>query len=306
MTMIQPSSFASTLHPPNSSPNFNNNNNRRKNKERAPTIIPAMNSDDLNSPYSSSSPKSRSSPPISPLGLFGHTIPNLPRMTSGWILASLIQLVVENSIPDLTGASDAVSEIEEKIFRTSVEIDHSTNKVANIENMKLFQELVSRIGQVRRLTGELYTDFIQKSVLLQTILSPRFAAHQILWGKMYSRALLRQATVNLGRSLEQLDSIREHLTQCSTNVQGKISIAQMEASIRMDSQSRRLSQVATVCLPLGLGVSLLSMNVPIPWRSTEGFDSTTPFTVMMIIIAIWFLLAFLYIYRNSVSSLLLC
>ena len=145
---------------------------------------------------------------------------------------------------------------------------------------------------MRRLTGELYTDFIQKSVLLQTILAPRYASHQTLWGKMYSRALLRQATVNLGRSLEQLDSIREHLTQCSTNVQGKISIAQMEASIRMDSQSRRLSQVATVCLPLGLVVSLFSMNVPIPWSLKSGYSSTTPFDVMMIVIAAWFIVSF--------------
>ena len=96
--------------------------------------------------------------------------------------------------------------------------------------MRILQSLVSRIGHLRRLTSFLYSDTIQKSVMLQTALSPRYAADHALWGKMGSRAPLRQATVKLTRTLEQLDAVREHLTQCATNVQGKISTAQMDAS----------------------------------------------------------------------------
>ena len=209
-------------------------------------------------------------------------LPAVPFMSTGFVLATLIEFVLEESLPDPTSALTQVDQVDEMVL--TVQSDQ--------------EDLLRRMAVLRRSLCESRRALYAKEKFIQQLLTPSmrtmFVARERHIHEQYKRTLAHVLQI-----AEELDIARDTLSQAQANFVSLVSLHMDHSSAKMNSEMTMLSQVAAVCMPLNIVAGLFGMNVNVPFFVSKYPDTLIPFFVIVGICVFWVVIFVPFIYRAT-------
>eukprot|EP00388_Colpodella_angusta_P040383 GDKK01050051.1.p1 GENE.GDKK01050051.1~~GDKK01050051.1.p1 ORF type:complete len:398 (+),score=47.07 GDKK01050051.1:51-1196(+) len=202
-------------------------------------------------------------------------------MTTGWVMASLIEFVIQSYLPDPRAIYADIGATEELV----------TELATNDTN--LFDEhkaMLNRIGLQLRYLSENRQLLLDKEKLLRQLLSPLIRLTFISKYRMIADQydyMLEQVY----HHVQHIDTAKEMLSQINGNFASALSIYMTSIADRKNDRLAVLSRVASICLPLNLITGLMGMNCRVPFQSDKVDEVPWAFITIILIMISFFLTA---------------
>ena len=232
--------------------------------------------------------RSTMQPPIQPPADIrgARALPAVPFMSTGFVLATLIEFVLEESLPDPTSALTQVDQVDEMVL------------IAQQDQ----EDLLRRMALLRRSISGHRRALYAKEKFIQQLLTPSmrtmFVARERHIHEQYKRTL-----AHVSQIAEKLDNARDTLSQANTYFVSLLSLQLGDASNRMSKTMTVLNQVAVVCMPLNILVGAFGMNVNVPYFVGKYPDTLLPFYTLFGMMLLWVGGFVPLIYRTFTDSL---
>ena len=221
-------------------------------------------------------------------------------MSPGWVLSMLYNQCVHALVPDVAALTQVIEMMDAQILINSASEVGADGRAAGSggdggdgddDEPPTGEEaghspLMMRVARFRRGIAEHRANLTRKEHLTSLLSSPKMSVCSYI-NCDGTQQRLHDMMPLIQRSLQQLDALREILTQCNSNLMASISIAQANASNKMAAQMTQLSVIATITMPFALLTGVFGMNVPIPWQSADDYKDLNAFGVIAGLLAIW-------------------
>jgi Mg2+ and Co2+ transporter CorA len=201
-----------------------------------------------------------------------------PLMTTAWILATLLDHVVESFLPDPTRVLAEVDSVDEMVLMLGSNRGEQDRP-----------DLLRRIALLRRRISSQRAALFRKEQFVEQLLMPAmrttFVSRHDSVAEQYKHTLS-----HVGHVAERLDAARDTLNQANSNFVSGISMSMSHSSTQTNLKMQLLSQVATICLPMNLLAGIMGMNVQVPFQNNiDGYDNLGAFWVILGIMGVWLL-----------------
>ncbi|KAF8292215.1 hypothetical protein TcYC6_0117820 [Trypanosoma cruzi] len=223
--------------------------------------------------------------------LMQRSIPPAPSMrgiTSAAILSLLVCFTCEAFLPDPTSLLAEVGNIDEMVLLISPgEQDQ--------------RDLLRRVALLRRRISNFRTGLYLKEKILQELIAPTmrlsFVAKEPDTVRDYKETLGKVRQVS-----ERLDDARDMLNQANLNFVTGVSMRMAQASAGLDFKMSLLNQLAAICLPIHLVISVFGMNCKVPFNRDE-YPTLVPFWIICAAFVFWALLCASPLLRMAIQGL---
>lgn len=153
-------------------------------------------------------------------------------------------------------------------------------------------DLLYRISMVRRRIADMRMQVYLRESILRRFLTSAYRASFLCQNESCTLQLYRDTADKLHKVNEQFNDMHKALNQINLNFITSSSMRIVQLSAGMTFMMMIFSEVAVMCLPLHVFVSLLGMNVLIP------YDKSTTTSLN----AFWFVLALMLTYIGLLAA----
>ncbi|KAH9599534.1 Mg2+ transporter protein [Trypanosoma melophagium] len=213
--------------------------------------------------------------------------PVMQIITSATILCTLVCFTCEAFLPDPTSLLSEVGNIDEMVLLIS-------------PGQQDQADLLRRVALLRRRISNFRTSLFLKEKLLQELIAPTmrssFVAKDPAAVRTYKEALEKVMQVS-----ERLDDTRDMLNQANLNFVTGVSMRMSQASAGLDFKMSILNQVAAVCLPINLVISIFGMNCKVPYITDQN-DTLVPFGCICAGLILWTILCLTPLFREALRG----
>lgn len=206
------------------------------------------------------------------------TSPHL-RLSSDWIMYSLLDDTVDEFLPQLNALEAEVDTIDELVLFLS----HTDQS-----------DMLRRIGRARKRVTHLLRLLKPKTEILKVLTKrcpDRLQQHTLIY--------LRDVSDHVLTNLQNLDQYGETLNRSHSNYLAQISIELNEQSNRMNVVMKKLTAAAALVLPLSLISGIWGMNVPVPGQpDIKSYSQYIPFMLIVSGMIAMMLIMYMIGHRN--------
>lgn len=200
-------------------------------------------------------------------------------MTTGWVMASLIEFVIQSYLPDPKAIYADIGATEELVTELS------TNDTNLYDEHKA---MLKRIGYQLRYLSDSRQLLLDKERLLRQLLSPLIRLTFISKYRMIADQydyMLEQVY----HHVQHIDTAKEMLSQINGNFANALTIYMTSVADRKNDRLAVLSRVASICLPLNLITGLMGMNCTVPFQTDDSEETPWAFIGIIILMVVFFL-----------------
>ncbi|ESL10293.1 hypothetical protein TRSC58_01977 [Trypanosoma rangeli SC58] len=192
--------------------------------------------------------------------------------TSAGILSVLVCFACEAFLPDPTSLLAEVGNIDEMMLLIAPGEQDQT-------------DLLRRVAVLRCRIANFRMGLYLKEKLLQELIAPSMRASFV--AKAPGAVQAYKETLDKVRQVSgRLDDTRDMLNQANLNFVCGVSMRMAQGSAMLDFKMSILNQVAAVCLPIHVVISLFGMNCRVPYIK-DDYPTLTAFWVICAGFALW-------------------
>ncbi|ORC85724.1 MGT2 magnesium transporter [Trypanosoma theileri] len=208
-------------------------------------------------------------------------------MTSATILCTLVCFTCEAFLPDPTSLLSEVGNIDEMVLLIS-------------PGQQDQADLLRRVALLRRRISNFRTALFLKEKLLRELIAPTMRSSFVGKGPAVVRTY-KEALEKVMQVSERLDDTRDMLNQANLNFVTGVSMRMSQASAGLDFKMTVLNQVAAVCLPINLVISIFGMNCKVPYITDQN-DTLVPFYCICGVLLAWAILCLTPLFREAIRG----
>lgn len=185
------------------------------------------------------------------------------RVTPDWIMYALLDVIVDEFIPNIKTMELEVDSIDDLVL-----VLRQTDQA----------DMLRRIGRARSQVTHMFRLLKPKTDIVKTLTKrtpDRLQSHTLLY--------LRDVQDHLFTTLQTLEQAGETLNRAHNNYLAQISIELAEMSNRMNLQVKKLTEITSLAIPFTVIGSLWGMNVVVPWDAAQKGQSLLPFLVLVVL-----------------------
>eukprot|EP00127_Corallochytrium_limacisporum_P003721 Clim_evm53s152 gene=Clim_evmTU53s152 len=205
------------------------------------------------------------------------------RMTSDWIMYTLVDELIEDIIPRVT--------------RATAEADAITDMVSILSETEQ-ADILRRIGMARKQTAHLMRDLVPKRNVLLHIKN----SFDIYNFSEITKTYLRDVLDDVLAMSQRLEYARDAVASAQANYLTKVSIHIAHSQYQADHLFKNLTVISTLVLPMQLLAGLFGMNVTVPFQ-TDKIDSLGPFFGIIGLMAFSMAALLYYFFRREMIEM---